>query len=75
MIIFLLIAAGFACLPVYRSLKAVLALLPLIPDKNEDFDFSLVNSDTAPIQADAEPVRNEHRGGAAARANIAVTAS
>jgi hypothetical protein len=75
MIIFLLIAAGFACLPAYRSLKAVLALLPLIPDKNEDFDFSLVNSDAAPVQADGEPVSNAHHGSATAHANIAATAS
>jgi hypothetical protein len=72
MIAILLIAAGIACLPAYRSL---MALLPMIPDKNEDFDFSLVNSDAAPIQAGEEPTHNEHRSNAAAPRNIAAAAS
>jgi hypothetical protein len=75
MIIFLLIVAGIACLSAYRSLRAALAVLPLIPDKNEDFDFSLVNSDAAPIQYDAEPVPNENRVAATAHRNIAAAAS
>ncbi len=73
MIIFLLIAAGFACVPAYRSLTA---LLRQIPEKNEDFDLSLVGSEArVDVPAEGAPFRNEYRNDTPVQGKIAATAS